>query len=345
MHIVFLASDPERQGGIQQFNRNLMRAARAAGASLDVVIRERSGSAVGFVFASMRSVLRHRPDALWCGHIKFAPVGWLLSFFGVRYAVFAHGVEVWRMNFFERMVLSRAAKVIAVSRYTKRAVADQCPSLEARILLLPNMVDGSAFSPGPKDPEYLRKHGLADAKILLTVARLDKREKMKGHDRVLRALPRVIAAIPNVKYLIVGSGDDLPRILKLAKELGVADRVVVRPAGKKELLECYRAADVFVMPSRSEGFGIAYLEALACGVPVIAGNKDGSVDPLLDGELGVLVDPDDIAGIAQAVIAVLEGAVAPGLLDGELLRKRVLEAYGPEVFGRNVERILESAAG
>jgi glycosyltransferase involved in cell wall biosynthesis len=94
------------------------------------------------------------------------------------------------------------------------------------------------------------------------------------------------------------------------------------------------------MPSKGEGFGIVFLEALACGKPVIAGNKDGSRDALLDGELGILVDPDNIDEIAETIVKVLKKDVPEKLLDGKYLRKRVLEVYGFDKFKERVRDLL-----
>ena len=111
---------------------------------------------------------------------------------------------------------------------------------------------------------------------------------------MIRALPRILADHPETIYLIVGDGDDRPRLEALSAEIGVADKVrFVGSARAEELPDYFRLADVFVMPSTGEGFGIAFLEAMASGIPVIGGNQDGSLDPLGDGTLGIAVDPEN----------------------------------------------------
>jgi glycosyltransferase involved in cell wall biosynthesis len=109
-----------------------------------------------------------------------------------------------------------------------------------------------------------------------------------------------------------------------------------------ELVFYYNLCDCFVMPSKCEGFGMVFLEALACGKPVIAGNKDGSVDAVLDGELGVLVDPDNKDQIKDAIVDILKREVPENLLDGEYLRKRVTQAYGFDKFKERLKGIIES---
>jgi glycosyltransferase involved in cell wall biosynthesis len=340
MQILFLASDPGGVGGIQRHNKNILRASSALGASLEVLVRENFKSSFSFVLAAMR-IARKNKAVLWCGHIRFAPVGWLLSFFGYRYLAFTHGVDVWNMNSFERQTLKRAFRVVVISHYTKDKILAQCPFLKDKIVFLYPAVDGKVFFPQQISQDFLAARELSESKIILTVCRLDQRERYKGYDRVLRAMPGITAVVPNAKYLLVGSGDDLPRIKVLAEELGVVDKlIVIENADVSTVAMCYSAADVFIMPSTGEGFGIVYLEAAACGTPVIAGNKDGSVDAMLGGELGLLIDPEDIRAIRTAVIDVLKRTTRPELLDGRILREKALAAYGLDKFTERVADLI-----
>src|SRR2546426_3185868 len=151
--------------------------------------------------------------------------------------------------------------------------------------ILPVTVDGEAFrrvGPGRT----------AEGPTILTVARLDARERSKGVDRVIAQIPALRRRFPGLAYVIGGSGDDVPRLSALAEQLGVSDAVhFVGEVPDEELSARLSAADVFVMPSRKEGFGIVFIEAMACGTPVIACGLEGSSDALLDGRVGVLVDP------------------------------------------------------
>jgi glycosyltransferase involved in cell wall biosynthesis len=177
----------------------------------------------------------------------------------------------------------------------------------------------------------------------------------------IRALPKILNAFPAVKYLVIGRGDDQPRLAQLAEELGVTDRLVF--AGfvpTAELVEHYRLADVYVMPSQ-EGFGIVYLEAMACGVPVIAGDDDGSAEPLLDGQLGWRVPYRDVEAVAAACIEVLSvlhpeqlnpehtkqsgaGEMGDRRCDGEWLRQQVLEHFSQNAFRQRVaQRVTEAS--
>jgi glycosyltransferase involved in cell wall biosynthesis len=126
-------------------------------------------------------------------------------------------------------------------------------------------------------------------------------------DEVMQAMPDLLPDIPNLVYLIGGSGPDRPRLEAKAKALGLADRIIF--AGRiseEEKLAHYHLADAYVMPSRGEGFGIVILEAMAAGIPAMGSRMDGSREALLDGKLGPLVDPDDPASVAGGIRAVLE---------------------------------------
>ena len=155
-------------------------------------------------------------------------------------------------------------------------------------------------------------------------------------------MSKIIKRLPNLKYLLVGEGDDMPRVKKLVKEFSVSEYVVFTGfISDAELPYYYNLCDVFVMPSKREGFGIVFLEALAYGKPVIAGNKGGSPDALLDGKLGILVDPDNVDQIANAIVDVLEKKVSAHLLDKDYLRKAVLENFGFKNFSNKLKEIVD----
>jgi len=141
----------------------------------------------------------------------------------------------------------------------------------------------------------------------MTLGRLSSEEQYKGHDEILEVLSDLADEIPDVSYLVCGDGDDRPRLERKAEQLGVADRTVFAgyvPEEEKE--DHYRLADAFVMPGRGEGFGIVYLEAMACGVPVVASSADASREAVHDGQLGVVVDPDDSTDLRQGIHRALD---------------------------------------
>ena len=137
---------------------------------------------------------------------------------------------------------------------------------------------------------------------------MDARERYKGHDRVIQALPQLVAAGHDVIYVVVGEGDDVGRLEALALEMGVADRVrFVGAVNRETLVDVYRAADLFVMPSTGEGFGIAFLEAMACGTPALGLAIAGANDALADGELGAAVAESDLVEAIKKLLAQEKG--------------------------------------
>jgi glycosyltransferase involved in cell wall biosynthesis len=125
---------------------------------------------------------------------------------------------------------------------------------------------------------------LQSSKVILTVGRLIGQERYKGFDEVIEIMPQLVKRFPNLKYLIVGDGPDRPRLEAKAVALGVSDNVVFSGyVAESEKVAHYNLADVYVMPSFGEGFGIVLIEAAACGVPVVGSWADGSCKALLDG--------------------------------------------------------------
>src|SRR5262249_6935500 len=166
---------------------------------------------------------------------------------------------------------------------------------------------------GPKPGYLVDRHAASGKKVLMTVSRLASLEQYKGHDRVIRALPRILSQHPDTIYLIVGDGDDRQRLESLAVGCGVVKNVQFTGlVPQEELPDYFRLADVFVMPSAGEGFGIVFLQAMATGVRVIGGSQDGSRDALCDGALGTLVDPENCEELASAILAALGNPARTG---------------------------------
>ena len=172
----------------------------------------------------------------------------------------------------------------------------------------------------------------------MTVARLHPGDIYKGVDITIQALPEILKTCPQVKYLVIGRGNDQPRLAQLARDLGVADRVVFAGFVPNEaLVDHYRLGDVYVMPSQ-EGFGIVYMEAMACGVPVISGLGDGSADPLQDGRLGWQVPHRDPQAVAQACLEALAGQ--DQRCDGVWLREQILATFDRPTLPQTLAQLL-----
>lgn len=309
-------------GGIACYNRDLLHALARCDDVERVVVLPRAGTALGadvpativplaarsneaaYSLEALRATLRRgRFDVVFCGHLYSVPLAALLA--GLTRAVLwvqLHGIEAWpRPGALVRRAAERAGLVTAVSRHTRRLFLAWARVAPERVKVLPDTVDGR-FQPGPKPVDLLRRHRLEGSRVLLTVSRLSAAERYKGHDVVLRALGQLQATHPDVVYVVAGEGDDRPRLERLAGELGVLGATRFLGRVPDDMLPAlYRAADVFVMPSSGEGFGIAFLEAIASGVPVVAGAAGGSSDPLRDGLDGRLVAPASEEEAADAI--------------------------------------------
>ncbi|WYL98464.1 MAG: glycosyltransferase [Gloeotrichia echinulata CP02] len=290
--------------------------------------------------ALLKYLVQHRPQHVFCGHIKLARlIQTLCQPLGIPYTVLTYGKEVWEpLKSRERWALTSAAGIWTVSRYSRDRACGANHLDHNMVKMLPCTIDGDKFTPGPKQPELVEKYGLTDAKVLMTVARLWSGDIYKGVDVTIRALPLISQTCPEVKYLVIGRGDDQPRLAQLAKDLGVSDRVVF--AGfvpTEELIAHYRLADAYIMPSQ-EGFGIVYLEAMACGVPVLSGDDDGSADPLQDGKLGWRVPHRDPNAVAAACIEIL--AFKDQRCDGQWLREQAIALFGKDAFQQRLQELL-----
>ena len=300
---------------------------------------------VGFALLVVGRALRERPDLIISTHLNFAPFAALVKrMTKIPYWIALHGYESWEIQRpSQRRAVATADLLLPVSHFTRDRVMNAYSIPAGKMCVLHDTFDLARFSMGPKPEHLLRRYGLKpDEPVILTVGRLSTAERYKGHDRMIRVLPTIRSQVPKVKYLIVGGGDDRERLEEIAREEKVADAVVF--AGRvanKELSDYYRLCDLFAMPSTGEGFGIVFLEALATGKPVLGGNRDGAVDALLGGKLGVLVDPEDKRALAETLIALLQ-RTHPHLLGTrpEELRDRMVTAFSPQRFKETVAELL-----
>ena len=315
------------QGGIARYNQALIRAMASSDVVREIVVLPRHGNVEGnplpdgvtqlppvasricYSVRSVRLALAGGPfDTVFCGHLYMCPLAASVScLLGVPLWLQLHGIEAFEMpSLLVRKAAESATITTAVSRYTRRRYLQWADADPACVRVLPNIFE-SQFVPGPKPQHLVERYGLQGRKVLLTVSRLASSERYKGHDRVISVLPKILSRYPDIIYVIVGDGDDRSRIQELAETSGVAYAIrLLGHVADRDLPDYFRMADAFVMPSTGEGFGIVYLEAAASGIPVIAGNSDGSADALADGVLGMLIDPADLNQLSGAIVDALE---------------------------------------
>jgi phosphatidylinositol alpha-1,6-mannosyltransferase len=292
-----------------------------------------------FVARAALEAARCKPVLVVCGHVNYAVVSHGLARTADAHLVMlTYGVEAWNVaQPLTARAMKAADRIIAISAFTASQLMRSLDVTAGQISIVQNAVDVERFSPGTPSPIVVAKLASLPRPRLLTVCRLDASEAYKGVDLVTRAL----AAHPEIarSYLVVGEGTDRPRLERLAHGLGVPVTFYGR-APDDELADLYRACDLFVMPSRKEGFGYVFIEAMACGLPVVAGGVDGSVDALAGGALGLLVNPLDPEEIAQAVQAQLSGATPASMRDPAVLHAEVARRFSPSAFARKLDRAL-----
>jgi phosphatidylinositol alpha-1,6-mannosyltransferase len=220
------------------------------------------------------------------------------------YAVFLHGIEAWRpLSLPQRRILEGASLLVANSRYTARRVA-RAHEWVGRIAECPLALPPAA--PAGRDPSSGAVGADMGPQAVLVVARMLSTERYKGHDQLLEAWPAVIRRVPAARLVLVGDGDDKPRLQAKAAELGVGRAVVFTGfVSADALATIYRHAAVFAMPSRDEGFGLVYLEAMAHQLPCVGSIHDAAGDIIDDGRTGYLVDQADDAGLVDRLASLL----------------------------------------
>ena len=326
MKILVLCTDAYGgHGGIALYTRDLIEALAAAGdvVAIPRVVRhemEPIPPNVTFVAKAARSTpiymgvvgqaLRERFDLVVCTHVNLLPVA---RMFRCKTVLWIYGIEAWKPIRRGAALVRGVDGVASISEITcDRFLNWSCytgPSF-----LIPNAIHLERYGIRPRNEALVDRWSLHGKRVLLTLGRIVAAERYKGFDEVIEVLP----SLPDdVVYLAAGGGTDLPRLQTKARTLGVAERVVFTgPVDEREKADLYNLADVYVMPSRGEGFGFVFLEALACGVPVIGSRHDGGREALRNGQLGLLVDPSNPAEIRTAILDLLaqpRREVPPGL--------------------------------
>ena len=267
----------------------------------------------------MRAALSSRPTAIHCGDLFPQDLAglWLRRKYGFPLLVFVHGDEISqtegrRLQPSVRDAIYRSADaIVAANTYAFERVAAICKSTR-RIRMITPGVDTDSFRPGERPEWIARKYELGASPVIVTVGRLVKK---KGHEAVLRSLSSVLQRMPDTKYLIVGGGPEEARLKQMAEHQGVAH--AVRFTGDiphHTLPDFYRAADVFCMLNQQdssgdiESFGMVFIEANACGKPVIGGRSGGTAESIAEGQTGFLCDPGDSTALSDMLLLLLGNA-------------------------------------
>lgn len=296
------------------------------------------GSKPRFVWQTWRSFRRHRHDLVLFDLVGLARATALPlpGFPPPRVAIFVHSFELATEE--SARSLQRAQLLLANSRFTADRLSRGLPGIADRIRVVPLCID-------PQRVELWEKSHAAPAPerepAALIVARMWSAERGKGHDELIAAWPAVRRHVPAAELWIVGTGDDAERLRALARDRGVADAVrFLGRVSDAELGSLYRRASVFAMPSRQEGFGLVYAEAMWWGLPCIGTTADAAAQVISEGETGELLPYGDVDALADALARLLSERERTARM-GEAARRHARERFG---YARFREDLLEALA-
>jgi phosphatidylinositol alpha-1,6-mannosyltransferase len=261
-----------------------------------------------------------------------------------------HGHEVWWAKIFPfNLAIKRIGKGVDhltyLGEFTRQAISKALTDKSAKemVKIAPG-IDTAHFIPQPDGMQKRKELGLQDKKIIISVGRLVHR---KGQDKLIEAMPEVLRKIPNAHLLIVGEGPYKNHLEKLVNKLSLKENITFAGRIMYDRLPSYlSAADLFAMPSRSrffglevEGLGIVYLEASACGIPVLAGNSGGAPDAVLEGVTGFCVDGTNVAEIASAVIEICSDAERASHM-GAAGRNWIVDQWRWDIWSKEFNELL-----
>ena len=283
-----------------------------------------------------------------------APLGLLSASMkraGVRKTVaLTHGHEVWwakvfPFNYALRKIGSSTDSLTYLGEFTQRAISRSLSKAAAqRMVKIAPGIDVDHFS--PQDSTQLRKElKLENKRVIVSVGRLVHR---KGQDHLIQAMPEILKSVPDAHLLMVGQGPYLSHLKKLVENLDLIDQVsFIGRIQYAQLPQYICAGDIFAMPSRSrffglevEGLGIVYLEASACGLPVIAGSSGGAPDAVVDGVTGIVVNGENDQEIAAAAIKLLQD-LARSKSMGLAGREWIIENWRWEIWSERFNKLLQ----
>lgn len=286
-------------------------------------------------------------DVVLLSHINLLSIGYLIKRFSPNTKVYliAHGIEIWRkLPDTKLKALNRLDKIFAVSHYTKEKIKSEHKISDHKIEVLNNCLDPFYYFPNDfskPEPLLKRYHLTPKNTILISLSRLSSTEKYKGYDNVIKILPQLIEKDPNIVFLLAGKADDeeQARLESLINEYQIGDHIkLIGFVDEAEISDHFLLSDIFVMPSKKEGFGIVFIEAMASGLKVVAGNKDGSVDALSNGKLGKLVDPDNLNEVEHVLSELL---VQPsGDAEKRALQKSVYDVFNYDKYREHIKNII-----
>jgi len=288
-----------------------------------------------------------KSDTIILSHINLLPIAILIKFLSSkkRIIMLAHGIEVWRnLSSWKKYFFQKHVEIWAVSDFTSQVLQHKHQISNTKIKILNNCLDPYFNLPTNfGKPKYLlERYNLKENQpVIITISRLSSFELYKGYDMVISTIPKLLKDLPNLTYILAGKADvkERLRLNKLISSNSLQNHVLLIDfIPENELIDYFLLADIFVMPSKKEGFGLVFIEAAACGCPVIAGNRDGSKDALLNGTIGTLINPDSTKMLIYAIQERL--AKGKSQMQGLLLQQKCLSHFSYDRYKKQVSEFL-----
>jgi glycosyltransferase involved in cell wall biosynthesis len=348
-------------GGIETFNRSLIKALDQIAASRDLRVRvfsllDRDDHLPGFrllapatevhcfsadrvKFARAALAASRQAARVLIGHINFSPLTLLMP--GPHSDLFVYGIDVWKtLPLLQKLGVRRVRRLLSISAFTADRMAALNRIPRDRFTIVPLTLD-PVYAERAARPAHSRPQlGLPPGPMLLSVSRLSTFDGYKNVDRLIHALPAVFQRLPHAFSVIIGDGDDRPRLQSICRSLGIASRVFFPGRVSDELLPAYyHNSDLFVLPSTKEGFGIVFLEAMYYAKPCLGANWGGVPEVVKHNETGILVDSPTSPSLQAAILQLL-GDPALMLRFGQQGRARFDHEFSLSSFRDRLERLF-----
>ena len=345
MNILILTGDLSLIGGIEKYNKDLINSFKNCNCNIYLIQRYKGGilEKISFLFRTVIYIFFNKPRYIMCCHINFSPILLFLNYImKIKYCVSIYGIEaIGKFSKLKKIALEKADKILTISEYTKELIVKQNISFKKKIIIIKSCVNENLFNDN-KFKINKEKYNVGNRKVVMTLSRLSASEE-KGHNRVLKSLEILNDKFPNFVYMIVGGGSDKRVSEILCENEDLKKKVIFTGPIKDEEKNSYLSlADVFILPSKNEGFAIVFLEALMAGLVVIAPNKYGCPEGLLHGELGILVDEDRKDLIADAILSVFLNKIPFNLKNRKMIISKTKKIYGIERWNKEVKEFYES---
>ncbi len=256
-----------------------------------------------------------------------------------------HGIEAWReLSGLQELLLEKCETILAVSQYTASVIINRYPKHQHKIKVFNNSLDNFIeeninISDNARTIARKQLNITSNEFVLLTIGRLNSSESYKGYDKTIEALALIKER--NFVFYIVGKYDELEkqRVNNLIERHNLSKKVILKGfVTDDELISYYRSADLFIMPSKGEGFGLVFIDAMAHGLRVVGGNIDGSVDAISPFKDSILVNPDDINELKNAIQQIME--VEWNEHDRKMLSTECINLFSAKKFQSQVERLF-----